>query len=403
MAARSEREKKAVLAVLMAALTSVIVAVEIKKKERKTQPRYLRPALVRPIGGPAVTAWRQLLACGTARDFIVALNFPRELLLEKVLPHFERVRLRISYGSPYRKGPKRRGRGAQMRSIDLLGLALWYLKSRCTTYSLCPIFGLVPSSVYIWLDYALEVLWRVVRKRSRKEFEIRWPSFEEIKLSAALLERNRDYGTLLRGVFAIVDGGRMPTANYTDSNLQNAYFEGFTQNEEVTNLFVFNFFGEIIHGAINFPGSWHDNRLAAASGLYWPKLSDSHTPAGYAILGDSAFVTDVRCTNGKVLRGRKSNEKKGIPQSAVLAAVDILLQRAMPSERQSAEWGIRAIKGPFSRLKVPLPADSMKRLRLIQTCCHLYNFRVRFVGLNQIRSTYADDNEETQPWLEYLE
>ena len=56
------------------------------------------------------------------------------------------------------------------------------------------------------------------------------------------------------------------------------------------------------------------------------------------IPGDSAFVIDVRCTNGKVLRGRKSNEKKGIPQSAVLAAVDILLQRVMPSERQSAEW-----------------------------------------------------------------
>ena len=85
------------------------------------------------------------------------------------------------------------------------------------------------------------------------------------------------------------------------------------------------------------------------------QLSDSHTSVSYAILGDSAFVTDVRCTNGKLLRGRKSNEKKGIPHSAILAAVDILLQRAMPSERQSAECGIRAIKGP-SPLTVALPA-----------------------------------------------
>ncbi|CDF33017.1 unnamed protein product [Chondrus crispus] len=172
--------------------------------------------------------------------------------------------------------------------------------------------------------------------------------------------------------------------------MQNAYFKGFTQGVEVTNLFVWNFYGELIHAAINFPGSWHDTKLASASGLYFPKLSDEYTPPGYAVLGDSAFVNNLKATNGKVVRGRKSNETNDIPCSLALAAVDTILQRAMPSERQSAEWGVRAIKGPFARLKVPLPADSKKRYRLLRICCHMFNFRTRHVGRNQIRSTHCN-------------
>jgi len=59
----------------------------------------------------------------------------------------------------------------------------------------------------------------------------------------------------------------MPCADYIDTDLQNAFFEGFTQGVEVTNLFVWNFYGELIHAAINYPGSWHDSKLAGASGL----------------------------------------------------------------------------------------------------------------------------------------
>ena len=106
------------------------------------------------------------------------------------------------------------------------------------------------------------------------------------------------------------------------------------------------------------------------------------TPPGMAILGDSAFVKNSRVTNGKIVRGQKANEVSDNPESSALAAVDIILLRVMPSERQSAEWGLRAIKAPFARPKVPLPADAEKRQRLLAVCCHLFNFRTRKVGLN---------------------
>lgn len=50
----------------------------------------------------------------------------------------------------------------------------------------------------------------------------------------------------------------MPCSVYADPSLQNAYFGGFSQDVEVTNLFVFNSFGEPIHAAVSYPGSWYD-------------------------------------------------------------------------------------------------------------------------------------------------
>ena len=399
----SKSSKIAALACSIACLTTALLALRNIRKPRYTRrPRkrsrrpakYRRAALLRPVLSDRSTPWNRILSCGVDDDFLISTNFTKDIVINNLLPLFEVQRANVNFGSPFRMGPKSRGRKPLLRSIDLLGLVLWYLKVRNTIYSLCPIFGVTDSTVGVWLDYGLEVLKRVVVQKEEKDYEIRWPSYEEMKASAALLENNRINGLLLTGVFAVTDGGRMPCADYTDCNLQNAYFEGFTQAVEATNLFVFNFFGELIHAAINYPGSWHDTKLAMVSGLYFPKLSDEMTPPGMAILGDSAFVNNTSVTNGKIVRGRKANETSDIPVSAELGAVDIILQRIMPSERQSAEWGVRAIKAPFSRLQVPLPADAKKRERLITICCHLFNYRTRLVGLNQIRTTYSRSQQQ---------
>ncbi len=401
--AMSKKRALALITSCSAVLVTVLLAHHRdKRKKTKTrgpQPRLLRAAILRPVRSTHTTPWKQLLTFGHAGDFIVSINFPKDLVLHRMLPLFEEERLQLNYGSPYRAGPKTKGRQPTMESIDLLGIALWYLKSGSAQYRTCFIFGLVPTSLSVWLDYALEVLFRVVRCKKRAEFEVRWPKEDEMRASALLLQNNRVHGKLLEGIFAVTDGGRFKCADYTDPDLQNAYFEGYTQNVEVTNLFVWNFKGEIIHAAVNYPGSWHDNRLASASGLIFPKLSDECTPPGYAVLGDSAFAASTKVTNGKIVRGRKTNENNGIPESVTMAIIDELLQKIMPSERQSAEWGVRALKGPFARLKTVLTGDAYKRMRLILICVHLFNFRTRVVGLNQIRTTYADKNDQVQPWL----
>lgn len=143
---------------------------------------------------------------------------------------------------------------------------------------------------------------------------------------------------------------------------------------------------------MNYPGSWHDRKLADASGLYFPNLSDERNPPGFSVLADSAFPWRDRSIYFKIVRAPKSNEMGGAPNASRTIwseAMNLVLDRLLPSDRQSAEWGICALKGPFKRLTVLLPDDSHIRKRPLVVTAHLYNYRVRRVGLNQISTVYS--------------
>jgi len=64
------------------------------------------------------------------------------------------------------------------------------------------------------------------------------------------------------------------------------------------------------------------------------------------------------------------------------------VQQYVVGMRQSVEWGNSALKQQFGRLRVPLPADPVKRNGILTLCCRMYNLRVRLVGFNQIRSVF---------------
>lgn len=130
----------------------------------------------------------------------------------------------------------------------------------------------------------------------------------------------------------------MLCAYVTNPDFQNSYFEVFTQELEVTNLFVWKFKGELVHAQINFLCSWHDSRLAASSGLYYLKISDYVAPPGYSIFWDSAFIKEIKGGHSKFVRARKQNEKDDNLGAEELDAIDLLLEKAMSSERQSTEW-----------------------------------------------------------------
>lgn len=279
-----------------------------------------------------------------------------------------------------------------MTKVDMLGLCLFYLRTSDIMQTICPCFGLTQSFLSTWLNYAMDVLLRMITKRGSNDFAVRWPCIEEIRYNAALLKAKRRYGIVLDRIFAVTDGARMSCVSFEEPQLQNAYYQGYNQKVEVTNLLVWAFTGEIIHAAVNYPGSWHDNRIAALLGLYWPLLSDQKTPSGYAILGDSAFVNNMTATNGKVVRARKLNELSRMPMSAACQAIDQLLHHLYPKERQSAEWGVRGLSGPFRRFHSILPSNDYKQYRIISSCVHLVNYRTKRIGRNQIRSVYHESS-----------
>ena len=267
---KSMKRHKGFVTLCLVGVNAITIAVACRrfltKSLKRTQERfYRRPAIMKSLRNMATTPWRQILSCGSNMDFIVSINFTREVLLNDVLHLFDTKRIQLNYGSPYRKSEKYNGAKHQLESINVIGLCLWYLKSGDPMYKLCPIFGIVPSTVRAWLEYGLEVLLSVVRDQKNTQFAIAWPKYSEMVQSAALLQQDRQNGRTLGGVFGIMGGERMPCGTYTDPYVQNAYWEGFTQADEVTNLFVWNFRGELIHAGISYPGSWDDLKVATAS------------------------------------------------------------------------------------------------------------------------------------------
>ena len=105
---------------------------------------------------------------------------------------------------------------------------------------------------------------------------------------------------------------------------------------------------------------------------------------------------------GKIVRARNLSERgrsSDVAESAYLAAVDALRERDMPFERQSAEWGVRAIKGPFQRPTVPLPTNVRARYWMPVCCANLLIFRSRYVGLSQLRIVYVTGSTTAHPWV----
>lgn len=124
-----------------------------------------------------------------------------------------------------------------------------------------------------------------------------------------------------------MDEGRLLCAVYTKGDLQNTYYEGYTTSVEVTNLFVVDCHEAIIHASINFPGSWHDAKLAIWSSLKYLELSDTMTTPRYATLCTSAFKVDVKEILGEIVRAQKTIETVDVPENFELYATDLVLQK----------------------------------------------------------------------------
>jgi hypothetical protein len=61
---------------------------------------------------------------------------------------------------------------------------------------------------------------------------------------------------------------------------------------------------------------------------------------------------------------------------------------AITSVREAAEWGMGRMQKVYSRLNLPLPYDPELRGLRLNNIFHLANFRVRSVGISQIRTTF---------------
>ena len=96
------------------------------------------------------------------------------------------------------------------------------------------------------------------------------------------------------------------------------------------------------------------------------------TSPGMAILGGPAFVKkNTREGNGKLVRGLKSNETDNIPESAALAAVDLIVHRVMPSERKLLSGVFEPLRYhflDFRCLSLPIQGNENACWQFVATC-----------------------------------
>jgi hypothetical protein len=152
--------------------------------------------------------------------------------------------------------------------------------------------------------------------------------------------------------------------------LQNAYYNGWTCSHYFSNILTFAPNGTVIHAILNAPGSWHDPNIAER--LYSQLMTN--TPPGYRVISDTAFP---RCTD-QLDYCIMAPMKRGncLPACPVEFARLKVLNKQLVSARQAAEWGLRAIQGSFSRLKLPLPATNHEfRAEVIELCVQLHQVR----------------------------
>jgi len=144
-----------------------------------------------------------------------------------------------------------------MTSVDVLGLVLKHLTSTCSLKDMCQIFAQSPAVVSRNINKGMELLLVVVS--TDQSCKVEWPSPGKMQEFAQLIT---DRHPELNHVFGFVDGVYFPMFDPADSDIQNAFYNGWKAMCSVTNVIVFSPEGCIIWASFNYPGSWHDAKVA---------------------------------------------------------------------------------------------------------------------------------------------
>jgi hypothetical protein len=114
-------------------------------------------------------------------------------------------------------------------------------------------------------------------------------------------------------------------------------------------------------------------------------IDPRYNPPNHGVLADSAFPVSG-LLRVKIMTPLKDDELERAP---------IELQRGLSlksgeitSQRQAAEWRMGAVPKVYKQLMLPLPFNQKVRARRILNIHKLYNYRVRKIGISQIRSYF---------------
>lgn len=184
----------------------------------------------------------------------------------------------------------------------------------------------------------------------------------------------------LHDCWGAMDGLKLTLESCDDADMQNCFYNGWTHDHYVSNLFLFSPDGKIRACYLNAPGCWHDSSNANCSGIY-DRIDEVYNRCEARVVVDSAFNKSGRDSLIKSHQGNM-DVAGNIRQRQQL-------HREATSVRQLSEWGMRGLQGSFPRLKDRMRFEEKdERKVILNLVVLLYNFRASTVGLNQIRSSF---------------
>jgi hypothetical protein len=327
---------------------------------------------------PSHSAFQRLYDSGNDQALITVTGFDHAAftcLLSLFAPWFHRHTPWTNDGSPFRRLLNyTHGRSRIITAGTCLGLVLAWYRFRGPEYILQGWFGFTGSHANTWLRFGRRGLLVLLCEQEHAKVEI--PSNEKV-VELCLLTRLRH--PLLTDVFAVADGLKLYFQQCDGLDEESMYYNGWKHDHFITNVLVFSIDGRMIATVMNAPGSLHDSTLAEWGGVY-DKLEAVYTQTGAKCCVDSAFQS---ANNDFMV---KSSENITNAEDAM----DLLRQQQATSLRQAAEWGMRAIQSSFPRLKdrIMYEESGTERRIFLALMPLLYNFRLHYVGLNQLRNTY---------------
>ena len=343
---------------------------------RRRRDRRIRR---RALQNPSVSTFSSVLGSSCDQSLITLTGFDNRsfhYLLQRFQPLYFRY-------TPYSKDgsikilpiARQGGRPRSMTAEQCLGLVLAWHRTRGAEYVLCLMFGITGSVCSLFLRFGRRILLKALRRDPLAR--IKMPNANEVNSYQTAFKEKY---SMLKDVYCVADGLKLYLEQAGNYVIQNMFYNGWTHDHYVSNVFVFAPTGVVIACALNAPGAMHDS-IVAEWGHVYQKLKKSFDSHGGLCVVDSAF-----CKHHYPFL-LKSSQDCVVGSEGTRESIATLRQAT--SARQASEWGMRAFKGTFPRLKDRFVYEERGERKVVLMCVVLlYNLRSRLVGINQILHSY---------------